>query len=97
MEEEDAGHRLIGALEDRRNEEDLAEFGHLLGEGLALERVVGPRRLHVHQTQLRILRPLEEVVVAHVRRRIVDLIWNTTTKKGLSISDIPGFSYRPKC
>ena len=65
---------LIGTLQDGRDELNFAELHHLLDEGLLLQRLMGPIGIHVHQIQLWVLGSFEEVVVAHIRRWIVDLV-----------------------
>ena len=65
---------LVGTLQDGGDELDFAQFHHLLDEGLFLKGLVGPNGIHVYQIQLWVLGSFEEVVVAYVRRWIVDLI-----------------------
>lgn len=51
-----------------------SKFHHFLSKRLLLKRLLSSHRVHVNQVELRILRPLEEVVITYVSRRIVNLI-----------------------
>lgn len=72
MEKDHSLHNLIYVLEHAPSEHDFAHFNKLEPEALSLQLDVGLSWLLVHQGQLGILRPLEEVEVSGIMLRIVN-------------------------
>ena len=73
MKKDDPLHDLSDVLEDPPDQHHLPNLNELELDSLALKLGPGVWRLLVKESQLRILRSLEEIEVPHKMRRIVNL------------------------
>lgn len=86
VQEHHALHHHVHILQNRPSQMHFADFDEFLHQLLVLQRTERLARLHLNQTQLRILRPLEEVQVPHIPIGIQDFICRKIWKNVVLIS-----------